>query len=215
MKTNGVATTLKTIGIIEAVCGIFLGLILLGELGVGSIVIMIASFITCMIFVGFAEIINLLQKNVDSQADLIAFLKQQPAGNYIQTAMPDQVVNKQPTAVEPSRSTQGTIEPPRAQEEQVEKEQLISDEQQKMAEELRKSLSRKACSEQMKLFLEQASRCSRALEIEELWKSYTWENRPELEAIGKNIHEAAFIEKLYGYSPAMICKLLKSIENAI
>lgn len=39
---------------------------------------MITSFITCMMFIGFAEIINLLQKNADKQDALLAFLKEQP-----------------------------------------------------------------------------------------------------------------------------------------
>ena len=78
MKENGIAKTLQIIGIIEVVCGIIAGFVILadgGDFGWVGIAVMIISFITCMIFVGFAEIINLLQKNVNKQDDLLSLLK--------------------------------------------------------------------------------------------------------------------------------------------
>ena len=81
MSENGIAKTLRIIGIVEVVCGIILGFIILvnGEdFGWVGIAVMVTSFITCMMFVGFAEIINLLQKNVDKQDAMLAFLKDQP-----------------------------------------------------------------------------------------------------------------------------------------
>ena len=80
MKENGIAKTLQVIGIIEILCGIIVGLVILASgdnfrwLG---IVVMIVSFITCMIFWGFAEIINLLQKNINKQDELLLFLNEQ------------------------------------------------------------------------------------------------------------------------------------------
>lgn len=82
MSENGIAKTLRIIGIIEVVCGIILGLIILadgGDFAWAGIAVMITSFITCMVFVGFAEIINLLQKNANKQDNILAFLKDQPA----------------------------------------------------------------------------------------------------------------------------------------
>lgn len=82
MSENGVAKTLRAIGIIEVVCGIILGLIILadgGDFAWVGIAVMVASFITCMVFVGFAEIISLLQKNADQQNAVLAFLKDQSA----------------------------------------------------------------------------------------------------------------------------------------
>lgn len=81
MTENSIAKTLRIIGIVEVICGIILGFIILvaGEdFGWVGIAVMITSFITCMIFLGFAEIINLLQKSADKQDALLAFLKEQP-----------------------------------------------------------------------------------------------------------------------------------------
>lgn len=81
MTENSIAKTLRIIGIVEVICGIILGFIILvaGEdFGWVGIAVMITSFITCMAFLGFAEIINLLQKNADKQDALLAFLKEQP-----------------------------------------------------------------------------------------------------------------------------------------
>ena len=81
MTENSIAKTLRIIGIVEVICGIILGFIILGageDFGWVGIAVMITSFITCMIFLGFAEIINLLQKSADKQDALLAFLKEQP-----------------------------------------------------------------------------------------------------------------------------------------
>ena len=79
MKENGIAKTLQIIGIIEVICGSIVGFVILAngdDFGWLGIAVMIISFITCMMFVGFAEIIVLLQKNVDKQDDLLALLKE-------------------------------------------------------------------------------------------------------------------------------------------
>ena len=78
MKENGVAKTLHSIGIVEVVCGVILGLIVLAtgeDFAWAGVAIAITSFITCMVFVGFAEIISLLQKNVDKQEEILDCLK--------------------------------------------------------------------------------------------------------------------------------------------
>ena len=82
MKENGIAKTLQIIGIAEVVCGIIAGFIILvdgSDFSWVGIAVMITSFITCMMFVGFAEIIDLLQKNVNKQDDLLSLIKDRSA----------------------------------------------------------------------------------------------------------------------------------------
>lgn len=84
MKENGIAKALQIIGIIVVVCGVILGFITLTggeEFSWLGIVEIIAGFITCMVFMGFAEIIDLLQKNSDKQDALLTFLKEEPEKN--------------------------------------------------------------------------------------------------------------------------------------
>ena len=81
MAENGVAKTLRIIGIVEVICGVILGIVVLadgGDFAWIGIAVMITSFITCMMFVGFAEIIKLLQKNADKQDAILSFLKEKP-----------------------------------------------------------------------------------------------------------------------------------------
>ena len=81
MCENTIAKTLRIIGIVEVICGVILFFYFLGA-GDGSgwigFAIMIGSFISCMLFVGFAEMINLLQHNADRQDEIVAILKQNP-----------------------------------------------------------------------------------------------------------------------------------------
>lgn len=84
MKENGIAKALQIIGIIVVVCGVILGFITLTggeEFSWLGIVEIIAGFITCMVFMGFAEIIDLLQKNSNKQDALLTFLKEEPEKN--------------------------------------------------------------------------------------------------------------------------------------
>ena len=89
MTENTIAKTLRTIGIIEAICGGILGFIALFS---GSsyalllfIACIIAGFINGMMFVGFGEIINLLQKGIDKQDTLITLFNRKseaPASDF-------------------------------------------------------------------------------------------------------------------------------------
>lgn len=84
MKDNSIAKALQIIGIIVAMCGVIIGFITLTggeEFSWIGVVEIIASFITCMVFMGFAEIIDLLQKNSDKQDELLTFLKKEPEKN--------------------------------------------------------------------------------------------------------------------------------------
>ena len=82
MSENGIAKILKLIGIIEIICSIILGFIAFIDYicanWIGAVV-MLTGFITGMVFIGFSEIINLLQQNVDKQNAMLAFLSKHPA----------------------------------------------------------------------------------------------------------------------------------------
>ena len=68
MKGRKIAKILQEIGIAEAVCG---------DSGVIGISVIIASFITCMMLIGFSEVINLLQRSVDMQIQILSRMNEQ------------------------------------------------------------------------------------------------------------------------------------------
>lgn len=77
MKDNKIAKTLRIIGYVEAICGIIIGLIIASngdELIVLGIALAITSFVTCMLLLGFSEIILLLEDNVNAQEKMIGLL---------------------------------------------------------------------------------------------------------------------------------------------
>ena len=77
MIENTTAQTLKAIGIIECICGVFIAILMLaddGDMFPWAVALAVTSFITCMIFCGFAEIIYLLQKNADTQDKILTRL---------------------------------------------------------------------------------------------------------------------------------------------
>ena len=94
MCENDIAKTLKIIGIIEIVCGIILGFIILidaDELKWIGIAVMISSFITGMLFLGFGEMISLLQRNVNAQEEILVYTKSKALkdDNALQTVLQD------------------------------------------------------------------------------------------------------------------------------
>ncbi len=75
MKENGVGKTLRIIGILVAVCGILVGAYLYAtseNLLLISIAVVIGSFISGMLFIGFAEVIFLLQDSVNVQEKILS-----------------------------------------------------------------------------------------------------------------------------------------------
>ena len=80
MQENNIGKTLNIIGILTIAIGILGSLILSVNLDADSPIIFIAgsvaSFISGMSFIGFGEIISLLQKNVDKQDKIIDLLEQ-------------------------------------------------------------------------------------------------------------------------------------------
>lgn len=74
---NKVASTLKTLGIIEAACGGLLCMFFMASGEVSffiTLAVAIIAFVNCVMFMGFAEIINLLQENNDTQAKMLKLL---------------------------------------------------------------------------------------------------------------------------------------------
>ena len=94
MEKNGIANVLRIIGIVIAICGGLIGFIMLGmniNLLVFGIALMISSFISGMMFVGFSEIIVLLQANVFKQEEIIKHLvdKETQESNPSKTVLQD------------------------------------------------------------------------------------------------------------------------------
>ena len=84
MNENKIAKLLRTVGIIEAVCGFLLAFIISvddGDLLPISLAILVVALVNCLIFIAFGEVIRLLQKNVDKQDEVLAYLKTSPTQN--------------------------------------------------------------------------------------------------------------------------------------
>lgn len=81
MKENGIAKALQIIGWLEAFAALIVTIFVDTEelLGISlGPAIIVSSFITCMIFQGFAEIIDLLYLNGKKQDTIIELLKDRP-----------------------------------------------------------------------------------------------------------------------------------------
>ena len=82
MKENGIAKTLQIIGWAEMVAAFIITIAADVDEILGmdfGLVIWVSAFITCMIFQGFAEIIDLLQQNSNKQSEILDYLKDQAA----------------------------------------------------------------------------------------------------------------------------------------
>lgn len=78
MKENGIAKTLQIIGWAEMVAALIITIFADVDeiLGIDfGAAIWVSAFITCMVFQGFAEIIDLLHKNGKKQDAIIDLLK--------------------------------------------------------------------------------------------------------------------------------------------
>lgn len=92
MKENCVAKVLIVIGIVEVISGVIAGCciaITVDEFRLWGVLLAIMSFINCMVFVGFAEIITLLQQNVNGQNDILAFMRDKEKINSQKTVIQD------------------------------------------------------------------------------------------------------------------------------
>lgn len=80
MKGRKIAKILQVIGIAEAVCGVIVAIAIwssFSDSGVIGISVIIASFITCMMLIGFSDVINLLQRSVDMQIQILSRMNEQ------------------------------------------------------------------------------------------------------------------------------------------
>ena len=74
MKENVVAKILRVIGYLVAVCGVLAGIHLYNtseNLVFIAVAVAIGSFVVCMLFVGFAEVIFLLEEGIYKQDEII------------------------------------------------------------------------------------------------------------------------------------------------
>lgn len=80
MSENIIAKVLKGIGIGTIIVGAIASLIIGNSADEITVTIggMIGSIISGMLFIGFSEVINLLQQNADNQEKIIRQLKEQP-----------------------------------------------------------------------------------------------------------------------------------------
>lgn len=78
MEENGIAKALRVVGIVEVVCSIILALVvwsnekLSGWIGLGIIA---AGVVTCVLLLGFSEVVELLDQSTATQAEMIEVLK--------------------------------------------------------------------------------------------------------------------------------------------
>ncbi len=82
MRRNNIATALKVVGIVILICSIFIGFLMLTNDSINDLTgtgmgIMIVGMAGCLSLMGLAEIIELLQKNIDKQDEVIDVIKQQ------------------------------------------------------------------------------------------------------------------------------------------
>ncbi len=85
MSENKVGKTLHIIGVATIIIGVIGSFILSVNLDTDFPIILIvgaiSSFITGMCFVGFSEIIALLQNNANQQKEIISIIKSKPMDN--------------------------------------------------------------------------------------------------------------------------------------
>ena len=100
------------------------------------------------------------------------------------------------------------------QRERDEKQRQERELQLQAAEEFRRSIEGKDGTEQIKLFLSQASACTRIKEVDTLWNSFNWDENTSA-VFGKKISKAAQIERMYGSNPSTLTKLLDELRQLI
>ena len=72
MKKNTVASIINMAGVIEIIVGALAWFVMLCDGVAGSWIWLIVGAVSGMLFVGFAEIIDLLQGNLDKQDELLS-----------------------------------------------------------------------------------------------------------------------------------------------
>ena len=78
MVENKIAKVFRVLGIIEGISGLLLTFILFMEDDQYipfAIMLFVVALVNCFIFLGFGEIIDLLQKNVDNQHEMVKIVK--------------------------------------------------------------------------------------------------------------------------------------------
>lgn len=78
MRENATAKELNIIGIIEIICGVILFLISIGKSVTIGAIWLVTGLIFGIMFIGFGEIINLLQQNIDKQNEILSKMNSKP-----------------------------------------------------------------------------------------------------------------------------------------
>ncbi len=91
METNKVATALKVIGIICIISGLAIGLVNLlnDSFSLITFTLLISSVISGILFLGFGEVIILLQKNYNIQKQLLNAINQKSVANKADSILQD------------------------------------------------------------------------------------------------------------------------------
>ena len=79
MRRNNIATALKVLGVVILIFSIVIGFLMIANnsmndlTGIGIMIVGLAGYLSLM---GIAEIIELLQRNIDKQDEIIDVIKQ-------------------------------------------------------------------------------------------------------------------------------------------
>ena len=99
--------------------------------------------------------------------------------------------------------------------ERAEKLRKEQEEQMKLLNQLRSSTADREDVSLVDVFLTKAAECTRAVEIQNLWRSLPWENTDSVSLAERKINEAAQIERNYGSTPKSVQRLLSDLVSML
>lgn len=100
MTNNNAGSILRIIGVLVIVCGAIVGIYMMqADATITGVVYIVAGLVSGMVFVGFAEIIKLLQLSVDAQDELLKEARKITAQMCSPKKAQQPVVTKQPPKV--------------------------------------------------------------------------------------------------------------------
>ena len=99
--------------------------------------------------------------------------------------------------------------------ERAEKLRKEQEEQMKLLNQLRSSTADREDVSLVDVFLTKAAECTRAVEIQNLWRSLPWENTDSVSLAERKINEAAQIERNYGRTPKSVQRLLSDLVSML
>ena len=100
-------------------------------------------------------------------------------------------------------------------QEQAERNKQAELEAANRAEEIRQLLEQNGGKDQLEVFLMQAERCEKFVDLKNLWNDYVWEGNPFYTEVENSINQKASTERLYGSKPAAVQALVDWIRSRI